>query len=304
MKQWIHKNFRTIVISAFIIPIITVAIVSISHVTMWFGLTNPISWAIYLSVGIEIAALSAIAAISANMGKKVYFPFIVVTLIQFIGNIFFAYMYIDITTTEFKSWVELVSPLLGVFGVEAGDIPSQKRFLAFFSGGMLPIISLTFLHILVKFTEGEEQKPENNKDNENKKEMKVEEIDERDLVSEISRIRPTEEELENLNTILKIKEEEYKNKSQSVGGEIIEKKELNDTKDGVDANTDNGLNNEPIQIKVEVDANTDNGLNNEPAQIKVEVDANTDNGLNNEPIQIKDEQFVNESKVHSIKKKR
>jgi hypothetical protein len=54
-------------------------------------LSNPFSWAIYLSIGIEIAALSALAAISAQMGKKVYFPFGIVTLIQFIGNIFFHY---------------------------------------------------------------------------------------------------------------------------------------------------------------------------------------------------------------------
>ena len=38
------------------------------------------SWAIYLSIGIEIAALSAVAAISAKMGKKVYIPFGIVTL--------------------------------------------------------------------------------------------------------------------------------------------------------------------------------------------------------------------------------
>jgi hypothetical protein len=73
-----------------------VAVVSISHVTQWYGLSNPFTWAIYLSVGIEIAALSALAAISANMGKKIYFPFGIVTLIQFIGNIFFAYSFIDI----------------------------------------------------------------------------------------------------------------------------------------------------------------------------------------------------------------
>jgi len=87
--NWIHKNFRKIVYVAFLVPILAVAVVSISHVTTWYNLSNPISWAIYLSVGIEIAALSALAAISAKMGKKVYFPFGIVTLIQFIGNIFF-----------------------------------------------------------------------------------------------------------------------------------------------------------------------------------------------------------------------
>ena len=94
MKHWFNNNYKTLIIAAFLIPIITVAIVSISHVTKWYGISNPVTWSVYLSIGIEIAALSALAAISANMGKKVYFPFAIVTLIQFIGNIFFAYTYI------------------------------------------------------------------------------------------------------------------------------------------------------------------------------------------------------------------
>ena len=56
--NWIHKNFKKIVYVAFLVPILTVAGVSISHVTTWYSLSNPISWAIYLSIGIEIAALS------------------------------------------------------------------------------------------------------------------------------------------------------------------------------------------------------------------------------------------------------
>jgi hypothetical protein len=153
MNNWFSKNYKTLIIAAFLIPIITVAIVSISHVTKWYGISNPVTWSVYLSIGVEIAALSALAAISANMGKKVYFPFAIVTLVQFIGNIFFAYSYIQIGSEPFKQWVELVSPLVEFMGVEPTDFVGHKRFLAFFAGGMLPIISLSFLHMLVKFTE-------------------------------------------------------------------------------------------------------------------------------------------------------
>ena len=152
---WIQRNFKKIIYSAFLVPILTVAGVSISHVTSWYGLSNPFSWAVYLSVGIEIAALSALAAISAQMGKKVYFPFGIVTLIQFIGNIFFAYQYIDVNAQAFKDWVDLVDPIVSYLGVESGDPVGHKRFLALFAGGMLPIISLSFLHMLVKFEEEE-----------------------------------------------------------------------------------------------------------------------------------------------------
>jgi hypothetical protein len=162
--NWIQKNFKTIIYISFLVPILTVAFVSISHVTSWYGLTNPISWAVYLSVGIEIAALSALAAISANMGSKVYFPFGIVTLIQFIGNIFFAYQFIDVSSQSFKDWVDLVDPFVAYLGIEPQDTIGHKRFLALFSGGMLPVISLSFLHMLVKFEEENKNKPVSNDD--------------------------------------------------------------------------------------------------------------------------------------------
>jgi len=155
--NWIQRNFKKIIYVAFLVPILTVAGVSISHVTSWYSLSNPFSWAIYLSIGIEIAALSALAAISAQMGKKVYFPFGIVTLIQFIGNIFFAYQYIDVNSQAFKDWIDLVDPIVSYLGVESGDPVGHKRFLALFAGGMLPIISLSFLHMLVKFEEDEKK---------------------------------------------------------------------------------------------------------------------------------------------------
>ncbi len=196
MKHWLNQNYKTLIITAFLIPIITVAIVSITQVTKWYGISNPVSWAIYLSIGIEIAALSALAAISANMGKKVYFPFAVVTIIQFIGNIFFAYSYIDIDGQLFKDWVGLVSPLVEFMGVDANDFVGHKRFLAFFAGGMLPIISLSFLHMLVKFTE-EDRLNEKIVDT---KESNPENL--KDFVDESSRIHLSDNDLKILEDVL------------------------------------------------------------------------------------------------------
>ena len=207
--NWFQRNFKTIIYISFLVPILTVAFVSISHVTKWYGLSNPFSWAIYLSVGIEIAALSALAAISAQMGKKVYFPFGIVTLIQFIGNIFFAYQYIDINSVAFKDWVELVDPLVSFIGV--GDISGHKRFLALFAGGMLPLISLSFLHMLVKFEEEDKKK---------QSELpKVEQIDidalsieagKQEALIENEKYNPTEEDLKRLEEeLVKLNEQKF-----------------------------------------------------------------------------------------------
>lgn len=236
MGNWFSKNFKTIIYVSFLIPIVTVAIVSISHVTQWYGISNPLSWAVYLSIGIEIAALSALAAISAQMGSKVYFPFGIVTLIQFVGNIFFAFEYIKIDSEQFLSWVELTAPILEYTGIEQGDLQSHRRFLAIFAGGMLPLISLSFLHMLVKFNEenrkvvssnspinenivDSDDKPSNITDDEinevideYRKEKEVQEpIQASDLIAEISRFRPSEEDLKELENLLnKFKPEEPK----------------------------------------------------------------------------------------------
>ena len=199
MKHWLNKNFKALIIAAFLIPIITVAIVSISHVTKWYGISNPVSWAVYLSIGIEIAALSALAAISANMGKKVYFPFAVVTLIQFIGNIFFAYTYIDINGQSFRDWVDLVAPLTELMGVDPTDLVGNKRFLAFFAGGMLPIISLSFLHMLVKFTE-EDRLKENETPPIKESESNPEDL--KHFVDESVRLHLSEDDLKKLEEVL------------------------------------------------------------------------------------------------------
>lgn len=232
--NWFQRNFKSIIYIAFLVPILTVAFVSISHVTTWYGITNPISWAIYLSIGVEIAALSALAAISAQMGNKVYFPFGIVTLIQFLGNIFFAYQYIDVDSAPFQSWVEMVDPLVSYIGVESGNLISHKRFLALFSGGMLPLISLSFLHMLVKFEESDKNKTilqstEINIDDVSKEAGKIE----GELVKEqVEKINPTPDELNKLETVLnQITNNKFTGLSDVVTGEdyLTEKKILNYT---------------------------------------------------------------------------
>jgi len=218
--SWIQKNFKKIIYVAFLVPILAVAGVSISHVTTWYGLSNPMSWAVYLSIGIEIAALSAVAAISANMGKKVYIPFGIVTLIQFIGNIFFSYQYINVDAKAFKDWVELVDPVVSYLGVDSGDPVGHKRFLALFAGGMLPIISLSFLHMLVKFEEeGKTEAPQPDIDIEalsteaGKKEAEVEK----------EKYTPTQEDLQRLEEELRrVNEQKFGNLTEETSDPINE----------------------------------------------------------------------------------
>jgi hypothetical protein len=206
MKNWLHNNLKNIIITAFVIPILLVAFVSISHVTSFYGLSNPITWAVYLSVGIEIAALSALAAVSVRMGRFVYLPFFVVTFIQMIGNIFFSFTYIDETGQSFQDWVAMVGGLFENMGIERTDLNSHKTIVSFLSGGLLPIISLTFAHMLVKFSEESQKEPK-----QIQPEMTEEEIIELSKKigkEEFEKVKdekytPTEEEINKMEDILK-----------------------------------------------------------------------------------------------------
>ena len=152
MKKWLQSNLNNVIVGSFLIPILLVAFVSISHVTTLYSLSNPLSWAIYLSVAVEIAALAALAGVSAKFGKFIYIPFGIVTFIQFVGNFFYSYSHININSQDFKDWVDMISGFLEPLGVDPADITSHRRILAFITGGLIPFISLTFAHMLIVYS--------------------------------------------------------------------------------------------------------------------------------------------------------
>jgi hypothetical protein len=161
LLTWIKNNP---IRSMFLVPIFLVAGISISHVVAWYDITNPISWAIYLSIAIEIGAITALIAATQRIKGGVWFMFGVVTFVQMVGNIFYSYKEIDPNGELFKSWVELTSPIFELFGTEPTDIISHKRWLAILGGGLLPVISLTSLHFFVKYEEPEKPNFENDRD--------------------------------------------------------------------------------------------------------------------------------------------
>lgn len=151
MLNWFKEHKKGIIRGMFLVPILLVMVISISHVVSWYNIANPFSWAIYLSVAIEIAAMSSIAAASVKVKGGVWLVFIIVTLVQFIGNIFFCYNEINANSSEFKSWVELTGPIFESLGSDISDNIAQKRWLALLEGGLLPIISLASLHFFIKY---------------------------------------------------------------------------------------------------------------------------------------------------------
>jgi len=151
--SWIKNNPNR---SMFLLPIILVAGISISHVVSWYDIANPYNWAIYLSIAIEIGAITALVAVTNQIKGGIWFMFGLVTFIQMVGNIFYSFKEIDEASELFKSWVELTGPIWEMMGTDIEDTVGMKRWLAFLEGGLLPIISLTSLHFFVKYEKPQE----------------------------------------------------------------------------------------------------------------------------------------------------
>lgn len=166
--NWIKDNPNR---SMFLLPILLVAAISISHVVSWYDMANPINWAIYLSIAIEVAAITALVAATNKIKGGIWFMFGIVTFIQMIGNIFYSFKEIDETGELFKSWIELTGPVWELMGTETTDLVGMKRWLAFLEGGLLPIISLTSLHFFVKYEKIEEEVLVNHKVNDMEEDM-------------------------------------------------------------------------------------------------------------------------------------
>lgn len=139
----------TVIRNSFLLPILSVVIMSISHVISWYDLGNPFVWAIYLSVAVEIFALASVSAASIKMKQgSIWLLFILVTFIQIVGNVFFTYQDIDVNNLKFLSWIELIQPWF-----EDWSVIDHRRLLALVQGGTLPFMSLIALHFYIKFNE-------------------------------------------------------------------------------------------------------------------------------------------------------
>jgi len=149
--NWLKENYQRLIIWALAIVPILVSLISTIHVVNFFKLSNYQWLAITLAIAFEIGALSSLAAL-AIMDKisktSLWLIFILITLMQMMGNTYYAFDFITAkmhTDSEWTmNWIEL-------FSIQTTDVPTTKRLLAIVSGAILPVVSLSFLHILINY---------------------------------------------------------------------------------------------------------------------------------------------------------
>lgn len=190
-----NNLIRNFIIGTFITLYVMVSIISTIHVIDFFELSNPKWLAVTLAIAFEVGAAASLASIIAlkKMNKGIVWAlFIVLTLMQAMGNTYYAF----VNLKGFEGWIEL-------FGLVDEDLVQQKRIVSFISGAVLPLVALGFIKSLVDYIRPddevieeviEESKQDNNLNDEAKKvwgkvdelrkEGKLPEITEEDLADE------------------------------------------------------------------------------------------------------------------------
>jgi hypothetical protein len=177
------KLVNGFIISTFVGLYLIVSVISTIHVIEFFELSNPKWLAVSLALAFEVGAAASLSSLIVleKMNKVlVWILFIALTLMQAMGNTYYAYTHIH----DFQYWSEL-------FGLIEEDVIYQKRLLSLISGAILPLVSLGFIKSLVDYI-----KPDKN----------VNIIEEKNEIGEIPLGTNEEISSEDLNETNEIKE--------------------------------------------------------------------------------------------------
>jgi hypothetical protein len=139
--QWIN------VVAFLIVPAIS-SLVSTYHIVDFFQLGNFTSMAILLAVAFELGAIAS--ALSLTM-------FIVLTLFQMIGNVYYTYSFIVTKEVTDATWLSTAIDFLNYFS-EWESFTDQRMFLSMLIGIPIPLISLAFLKTLVDYVGNSDSK--------------------------------------------------------------------------------------------------------------------------------------------------
>lgn len=144
--NFVNKSERTIFL-AFILPPIVISIISMLHSITFFELTNSLLLSWSLAAAFEFASISALFALTALSKIKkttIWILFGCILLIQIVGNMYHSIVHLDINNPDLLK-------LLSVIGINIEFLPWVFRILAFLQGGILPIISLSFVKATVEY---------------------------------------------------------------------------------------------------------------------------------------------------------
>lgn len=136
------KIIRNSTASLYILLYLIVATISCICSIDFFNMTHTYTESIILAISFEIGSMGCLFGALTSLKNKnnnlIWILFIFLTLMQMMGNTFYAYSNIE----NYNNWVEL-------FDLVDLEPITQKRIISIISGCILPLVSLSFIHLLV-----------------------------------------------------------------------------------------------------------------------------------------------------------
>ena len=196
-----------------------VAFVSTLHAIDFFRLSNIGALAILLGVAYEVGQASVLFSILMTKNKEKFLPWLLMfllTALQVTANVYASYKHMAISGND--DWTYWYTSILKIFGVAGGTTETYQVIISWISGALLPIVALGMTALVAQniklITEDGEA------------EESGEPVNASDIISEVSKVRPTEDELEMAEEILsKKKPEGYFEKEVPMGHEPSTPKE-------------------------------------------------------------------------------
>lgn len=128
---------------AFIIPPIAISFISMLHMISLFETSNLYWMAVSIAIAVELAAMSSLIALVTldRLNKTtVWSIFGVLALLQILGNMYHTFINMSPESTQ---------TILNLLAID--NTPWSIRLVNFIVGGILPVISLTFVKGIVDY---------------------------------------------------------------------------------------------------------------------------------------------------------
>ncbi len=139
----VFNDSRRIADNLFTVIILFISITSFFHVVDYWRLTNAHPFNIITGVATELIIFGSILAIKTT--RTAWLTFILGTIVQGLGNVFYSYMQIDVNGAYFMAYTELFKPIFELMYGDELEVIHYKRLLSMFNGLFYMVTPIVFL---------------------------------------------------------------------------------------------------------------------------------------------------------------
>lgn len=144
---------KRVIVGCFLLVPILSSIISTVHLVDLFLLGNP-TWISYtMAIAIELGAIASFLTLSilSRINRTIVWSmFIVLFLMQVIGNVYFGFKYVSDKLAMDPAWLDNFREMMGFFFYDL-DVPTAKMILSMMIGILIPLLSVFLLKSTVDY---------------------------------------------------------------------------------------------------------------------------------------------------------